>query len=176
MRKLNKKGIHKMRNLNKKAVSPLIATVLLIAFAVALGAVVMNWGKAYVNDMIKVADEKSSTVVDCGISASLEFNKDINNYICANSTAGNLSFIIVNKGSKPISGLLVKIYSDAGINNTDVSVTLQTGHTQKFAVLYPTSFGNLTLVEIVPKINNEKTQETLTCSNAVLNTKNILSC
>ncbi|MFH1850076.1 MAG: archaellin/type IV pilin N-terminal domain-containing protein [archaeon] len=33
---------------DKRAVSPLIATVLLIAFAVALGAVVMNWGKTQV--------------------------------------------------------------------------------------------------------------------------------
>ena len=30
---------------NKKGVSPLIATILLIAFAVALGAVVMSWGR-----------------------------------------------------------------------------------------------------------------------------------
>ena len=30
---------------NKKGVSPLIATVLLIAFAIALGTVIMNWGR-----------------------------------------------------------------------------------------------------------------------------------
>ena len=30
---------------NKRGVSPLIATVLLISFAVALGAVVLNWGR-----------------------------------------------------------------------------------------------------------------------------------
>ena len=29
---------------SKKGVSPLIATILLIAFAVALGSVVLNWG------------------------------------------------------------------------------------------------------------------------------------
>ncbi|MBN1156085.1 hypothetical protein JXA85_00570 [Candidatus Woesearchaeota archaeon] len=34
----------------KKGVSPLIATVLLIAFAVALGAVVMNWGKNQIQE------------------------------------------------------------------------------------------------------------------------------
>ena len=34
---------------NKRGVSPLVATVLLIAFAVALGAVVMNWGKQQVD-------------------------------------------------------------------------------------------------------------------------------
>ena len=34
---------------SKRGVSPLVATVLLIAFAVALGAVVMNWGKQQVD-------------------------------------------------------------------------------------------------------------------------------
>jgi len=33
---------------NKKAVSPLVATVILIGFAVTLGAVIMNLGRNYV--------------------------------------------------------------------------------------------------------------------------------
>ncbi len=32
---------------SKKGISPLIATILLIAFALIIGAVTMNWGKAY---------------------------------------------------------------------------------------------------------------------------------
>lgn len=43
---------------SKRGISPLIATVLLIAFAVALGAVVMNWGKQYVEE--QAADAKMS--------------------------------------------------------------------------------------------------------------------
>ena len=34
-----------MKKLGKKAISPLVATVLLVAFAVSLGAVVMSWAK-----------------------------------------------------------------------------------------------------------------------------------
>ena len=33
------------KKVGKRGISPLIATVLLVAFAVALGAVVMNWAK-----------------------------------------------------------------------------------------------------------------------------------
>ncbi|MBS3158744.1 hypothetical protein J4206_05650 [Candidatus Woesearchaeota archaeon] len=33
------------KRVGKRGISPLIATVLLVAFAVALGAVVMNWAK-----------------------------------------------------------------------------------------------------------------------------------
>lgn len=36
--------------MNKKAISPLIATILLIAISVALGGVVMSWGEAYIEE------------------------------------------------------------------------------------------------------------------------------
>ena len=49
MRQLKLKMLRKSR----KAVSPLVATVLLIAFAVALGAVVMNWGKQQVETHVE---------------------------------------------------------------------------------------------------------------------------
>ena len=37
--------------MNKKALSPLIATILLVAFAIALGTIVMGWGKDYVTKL-----------------------------------------------------------------------------------------------------------------------------
>lgn len=33
---------------SKKAISPLVATIILLAFAVALGSVVMSWGKGLI--------------------------------------------------------------------------------------------------------------------------------
>ncbi|MBW2988488.1 hypothetical protein DRJ48_01140 [Candidatus Woesearchaeota archaeon] len=46
--------------MNKRGISPLIATVVLIAFAVALGAVIMNWGSHLVesssNQSLKCSD------------------------------------------------------------------------------------------------------------------------
>lgn len=35
---------------NKRGISPLFATILLIAFSVALGAVVMSWGESYIEE------------------------------------------------------------------------------------------------------------------------------
>jgi len=37
--------------MNRKALSPLVATILLIAFAITLGAVIMSVGKSYVVEM-----------------------------------------------------------------------------------------------------------------------------
>lgn len=37
--------------MNKKGLSPLIATILLVLFAVVLGTIVMGWGKEYVTNL-----------------------------------------------------------------------------------------------------------------------------
>ena len=37
--------------MNRKALSPLIATILLVVFALVIGTVTMNWGRAYVENI-----------------------------------------------------------------------------------------------------------------------------
>ena len=73
-----------MRCLNKRGVSPLIATVLLIAFAVSLGAVIMNLG---VNLTSK-----------CD-SIDLEFHRigEVDR-VCFNQATAELRFTASNKG------------------------------------------------------------------------------
>ena len=39
-----------MRRLGKKGISPLVATVLLITFAIVLGAIVLNYGQSFVKE------------------------------------------------------------------------------------------------------------------------------
>ena len=57
---------------SKKALSPLIATVLLVVFALVIGTITMNWGKSYVE---KITDEPEEIQFESGIIIS---NKDIN--------------------------------------------------------------------------------------------------
>lgn len=39
-----------MKRLGKKGISPLVATVLLITFAIVLGAIVLNYGQSFVKE------------------------------------------------------------------------------------------------------------------------------
>ncbi|MBW2999992.1 hypothetical protein KY339_04930 [Candidatus Woesearchaeota archaeon] len=71
----------------KKAVSPLIATILLIAFAVALGAVVMNWGRGYVEDTADFAKQRSDQEMKCTTDVGLDFVEiGGEDQICYNAT------------------------------------------------------------------------------------------
>jgi hypothetical protein len=50
---------------SKRAVSPLVATVLLILFSIGLGAVVMSWGEAYIEEKAEFVQGVQETVSGC---------------------------------------------------------------------------------------------------------------
>jgi len=93
---------------SRKAVSPLIATVLLIAFAVALGAVVMNWGRGYVEDTANIARERSDTEVKCASEVGVSIVEiDSVPQVCYNETGGTggnatMNIIVENRKSKGV--------------------------------------------------------------------------
>ena len=85
--------------MTKKGVSPLVATVLLIAFSVALGALVMNWGTDYVKDVTEEVTVKSSAKTTCSIDVSIDIRKiPGRNKASYNPDTGSLEFLIENKG------------------------------------------------------------------------------
>lgn len=83
----------------KKGMSPLIATMLLIAFAVALGAMIMNWSSTL----------GENTGPDCDTVTMI-----INPYLCY---AENMIKISVKNTGKPVEAISLKV-SDANTENT----------------------------------------------------------
>lgn len=80
---------------SKRGMSPLIATVLLIAFAVALGTMIMNWSKgAEGNPDLEVAACE-------GVSITTEFG--------ACYSGNQVSFSLENDGAKKIDAIRIII-------------------------------------------------------------------
>jgi hypothetical protein len=69
--------------------SPLLLTIILIAFAVALGAMVMSWGSN------KLYDLRILRKVDLTVQQA--FGKDL---ICFNEATGKLKVVIKNTGQE----------------------------------------------------------------------------
>ena len=97
---------------HKKGVSPLIATVLLIAFAVSLGAVVMNWGRGYVESTMEQAEVQSSEKISCSMDTSMgivqvgdKARLCINRSVTA--TNYSLQFTLINTGTVDIQGVQI---------------------------------------------------------------------
>jgi len=84
--------------LNKKGMSPLIVTILLIAFAVALGTMIMNWS----------SDNVIATPVSCE-STNLVFQQAFDeDVLCFNEETGKLHVAIKNDGSSAMDFIVYR--------------------------------------------------------------------
>jgi flagellin-like protein len=169
----NKGGImmnnKKIRNISflkkKRGVSPLIATVLLIAFAVALGAVVMNWGRTYVEETATYAKSKSETEVKCSMDVRIkEVKVGQTIKVCYNDTGGFVDFVISNYGRKAVEKLIVHVLTtDNSIYTEEINEKINSG-----GIYHATSnyTGNFQQLEIIPNIY--VTGEYIPCTDAHL--------
>ncbi len=86
--------------MNRRAMSPLIATVLLMAFAVALGGMIMNW-------------QGDLQGVDCNA-----VHLDVQKFCYAGQ---NINLKVRNTGEKPVAKLVLRIENPDG-GRFDVSI------------------------------------------------------
>lgn len=80
--------------MKRKAISPLIATILLIVVAVALIAIVVAWGRNFTSTSLD--DATGAIDVTC-MGTAIHIRN------CSVSADGNISFLVENIGTKQIS-------------------------------------------------------------------------
>ena len=143
----------------KKGVSPLIATVLLIAFAVALGAVVMNWGRAYVQDTQESVRQKGEVDVKCSSDVRLKIGKIANTIqLCygGGGTSGYVNVLVINDGITDIDSLRFAVVGTLGVytNNSVYSTGLAQSEPKRINLSYDYStYGAIRQVRITPVLN-----------------------
>ena len=134
----------------------MIATILLIAFAVALGSVVMNWG---LNLNLGKSDDKCRNVeiklrdIDSAEACYGGFGSN-----------GYINFIIDNTGSADISGLAIWVVGDKETRLFDIDgILVKKGSIydkKDKEVTYDfTKFGNINQIQFIPKIRPEQSTE-----------------
>jgi len=142
---------------NKKGMSPLIATILLIAFAVALGTMIITWAP-------QLGESKTP---DC--SAISMF---ISPYLCY---AENMIRMSVRNTGAPVAGLALRIVDDTGetIRNLPNS-SISKGGLFKRDVPHIISKTAPTRVSLIPSIlfNGEVVQ----CDKPVIDIADLPSC
>jgi flagellin-like protein len=95
---------------NKKAVSPIIATLLLILIAVAAGVIIYVWVTGYVGTQIGTAGGQEPFVI-----TNVKYYKSGSNYY--------VNITIVNQGSAAIQISKVKVYTANYTNLVATSTT-----------------------------------------------------
>jgi flagellin-like protein len=133
--------------MDRHGISPLVATVLLIAFAVSLGAVVMNWTSATgvsVNSG-EICREVSLRILD----------KDGGKDICFERSSNLIIFNIEN-GAKKIDGVRLSTLGSTS-DTSDIQIEISPGIIQNFKVPYdPIRLGELSKAKIIPFIGEKE--------------------
>jgi flagellin-like protein len=146
---------------NKRGISPLIATLLLIAFTVALGAMIMNWGSTWVSP-------------ECdNIKLEIPMIQNTPTF-CYDETTQYLKIIIKNSGTIAVDGILFRSINE----NLQISeVSLENSKIDSGGILRKDIFYKKSekfKVEFIPKIivNN---QEKL-CTGQTLSLERFTPC
>ena len=158
--------------ISKKGVSPLIATILLIAFAVALGSVVMNWGLNL--DIVKPKDKCKNVEIKI---------RDIDSsQLCYGGfgTNGYINFIIDNTGMIDINGLSISIFGDKGktysfdLDNILIKKGSLYDKKDKEVAYDSSKFGSINKIQFIPKVIVDGKMEA--CTNSGVSAEKIGAC
>jgi flagellin-like protein len=93
----------------KKAISPLIATVMLIAFTMVLGAIVMNFTHQSTTELTETTSNRIERGLKCSLDLSirvLEIGGQV--FACYNrSGSDNFEIVVENQGSQSAEGVRI---------------------------------------------------------------------
>jgi flagellin-like protein len=155
---------------SKKGVSPLIATILLIAFAVALGSVIMNWG---LNLSAQNSDDPCQRI-------RLGLQKIGAADACYGNTAaqGYVNFILENTGTSDISGVSIWLTGEKKTELVDLVVSIPRKttfeRTNKETSFDYNAVGNINQIQFIPKV--QTTDRTSICTRQSIEPKMVTFC
>jgi flagellin-like protein len=137
---------------NKKGISPLIATLLLIMFAIALGTVVMNWGKAYIEDKAEFVGSYAATGDCSGVGFSIvTISGELQ--LCYDANTKSIEFILENGAGEDIENMQARVIGSAGIFTEEniLPQPLKKTHTIKLSFT-PGNIGDIKQFKLTPLI------------------------
>ena len=158
---------------NKKAVSPLIATVLLVMIVVSIGAAVMVVIQGISQEQI-ASTEAQQQLIACGTDVEVGLFKVGTTYrICLDdptsaSDQGNFSIYLENKGLKDISDWRITIVGASNVTDTNggfdtYGMDLDTGEIKRFKYNWK-STGAVDKIRLSPKIPGGPANPLITCT------------
>ncbi len=158
----------------KRAISPMIAAVLLVVIVVSIGAAVMALVRNYVTEgeqQVTIGKES----IKCGRDVAIDFILVDNSYqICngthaSDSSLASLNFMIENTGAVKIRDVQVRAVGTIGIiqNNSVLNNTMATGGIALINMSYnPEALGGFRQVKVIPRINLPGQVEAAFCTEA----------
>lgn len=151
---------------NTRGITPLVATVLLVAFSVGLGALVMSWGEEYISEKAEFAQGTPEVKNMCDL-AKIDIIKITGNpQICLG--AQGIQVFIDNGPDIDLVGVHARIVGSKTVDVQEniLSLPLIKGNAARSYITYKPEIGQLLQVKLTPKIL-ENNQVALCSQNAI---------
>jgi FlaG/FlaF family flagellin (archaellin) len=160
---------------SRKAVSPLIAAVLLIVVTIGIGAVVVGMIRGYVTDS-KAQMQSKADEMACSRDVSIEVTRISGEpQVCR----GNyyLDIVVENPGIA-IDDFQLVVFGDAGIfRNDSTGYTVSAGGTSEIKVNYTSgSVGTPLQFKLVPKLKKPGSAGYFFCTDVALTEEGVQAC
>ncbi|MFP4424094.1 MAG: archaellin/type IV pilin N-terminal domain-containing protein [Candidatus Woesearchaeota archaeon] len=159
--------------IKKKGMSPLLATLLLIAFAISLGILIMSLG-----DQMRESSghgEINMTDVCSGVAFEIVSVDNISS-LCYDNEAGEISLIGVNRG-KPIQSMQVWVIGKRLYKTELLDEPLSSGMTIEKQVAYDVSqYGEIEKIKLIPRINDLDMDKPVLCTDYPIEINEINKC
>jgi len=141
-----------MVDLGKQAISPLIATVLLVAFSIAIGAVVMSWGEEYVAQKAEFVSGVREAISSCD-AVSLTAVR-INNVLQACVRGNSVELTLDNGADTDIFDVYARLVGVGGTFSDEslLNAPLKRLYAAKLAIPFPAPLAPMRQVKLVPKV------------------------
>lgn len=158
---------------SKRAISPLIATVLLIVFSVALGAVVMSWGESYIEEKAEFVSGVQEIGGGCDRAAIDVIRISGAPQVCAKE--GVVDVWLDNGPAADIENIHVRVVGTQGVATAEdiLEAPLLRGEAAR-ATIGTGQIGGVRQVKLTPKVRSGA--ETMFCSAQALLLENIQPC
>lgn len=154
--------------------SPLAATVVLIAFAIVLGIVVMSFGSTYYEGSRFSSKAYNESILCQGISLQL-FSVKEEQQICLEEKG--IKFVLVNGANTQIDGVQMWVVGES-IFVTDVTnKTFQPGYPLEGLVRYDRSqYGKIRNIQFIPRVKVPGTEDNFFCFEKAVTAEDIRQC
>ncbi len=145
--------------MKKKGISPLIATVLIIGFTVALAALILNWGQTFTQDIQDTTSESGEQQLTCATDVVFELQN------ACQTVGNNLKLTVANNGALDLEALTIRAYASESLVDTfeitsdkpayATQIPLTAFDIESYEIMaaeLPSVAGNVHVVEIIPQI------------------------
>ncbi len=130
--------------LKKRGITPLIATVVLVGFAVVIIALVVLWGTGYVKDLQEKEGSIAATKLGC--------STDVGIALLGAEMSGDDILIEVENTREQIDGFYIVVRGDGWQDTLEVAEGVGPGEVKTIRASYDTTLGDAEEVDVIPRL------------------------